>query len=58
MAIQSGVRVDESQPDIYSGQSIIDTDEDVIIEFKFQSINFTSLTLDGILTLEGDLWLA
>jgi hypothetical protein len=58
MAIQSGVRVDESQPDIYSGQSIIEDNEELTIEFKYQSINFTSLTLDGILTLEGDLWLA
>lgn len=57
MPIQSGVRVDESQPDIYSGQSIIEDGEEVIIEFKYQSINFTSLTLSGVLILEGDLWL-
>lgn len=57
MPIQSGVRVDETQPDIYSGQSIIEDGEELVIEFKYQSINFTSLTLDGVLTLEGDLWL-
>lgn len=58
MSIQSGIRVDETRPDIYSGQSLIEDGEEVIIEEKYQSINFTSLTLDGILTLDGDLWLA
>lgn len=58
MSLNSGVRIDEQEQDVYSGKSIINEQEELIIEDEFQSINFIGLTLDGILTLDGDLWLA
>lgn len=44
--------------DFYSGTTIIPTGETYMIPEIRQSINFTVLTLDGTLNLEGDLWLA
>ena len=42
----------------HSGRSLISTGETVIIRDNKQMINFTQLTLDGDLCLEGDLWQA
>ena len=46
-----------SSKDFHSGYNYIKENELIIIEECKQMINFTSLTLDGILTLDGDLWL-
>lgn len=47
-----------SGSDFHSGYSDIPEDTTVTILAGRQSINFTVLTLDGDLNLEGDLWLA
>lgn len=44
--------------DFLSGTDLIPTGQTKIIPINKQSINFTQLTLDGTLTLDGDLWLA
>lgn len=44
--------------DFMSGISEISEDESFIIKNKRQSTTFCMLTLDGELTLDGDLWLA
>lgn len=44
--------------DFHSGFSEILSSESFIIRSRKQSINFVMLTLDGNLTLDGDLWLA
>lgn len=50
----SGVSAD----DFHSGYNTIQIGQTVTVkEFK-QMINFIGLTLDGTLTLDGDLWLA
>lgn len=50
--------IDLSQSDFLSGFSVIELDEVVVIPSRKQSISFISLTLDGTINLEGDLWLA
>lgn len=54
------IRVDEilDSEDFLSGTSFIPDGESLIIPENRQSINFTMLTIDGDLTLDGDLWLA
>ena len=44
--------------DFYSGFGLIPSGEIYCIPSNRQSINFTTLTLDGTLKLDGDLWLA
>ena len=44
--------------DFFSGISEIKEEEKFIIKERRQSTNFMMLTLDGELTLDGDLWLA
>ncbi len=44
--------------DYHSGYNNIATSQVVIVNEYKQMINFIGLTLDGTLTLDGDLWLA
>lgn len=44
--------------DYHSGREVIFDGETVEVRENHQSINFTILTIDGDLGLEGDLWLA
>lgn len=48
----------EGAPDFLSGKDLVEDGKIFLIPENFQSINFTSLTIDGDLYLEGDLWLA
>lgn len=48
----------ESEEDYHSGYSLIEQGKNIIIRQNKQMINFTSLTIEGIITIEGDLWLA
>ena len=47
-----------SADDFHSGYNTIITSQVVIVNEYKQMINFIGLTLDGTLTLDGDLWLA
>jgi hypothetical protein len=60
MSIGSGVRLDEQDESLglLSGTDLVDEIEEITIPTNRQMINFTILTVDGILTLDGDLWLA
>jgi hypothetical protein len=52
------IRGSGASDDFHSGYSVIQASQSVAVsEFK-QMINFIMLTIDGDLTLDGDLWLA
>lgn len=44
--------------DYHSGVSIVPDGKHLIIREGKQMINFTMLTIDGDITIDGDLWLA
>ncbi len=46
-----------SSTDFHSGYNNIKENQLITIEECKQMINFTALTLDGTLSLDGDLWL-
>ena len=56
--LNSAVDSIEGASDFLSGTDLIPTGETLVIPLNRQSINFTHLTIDGTLTLDGNLWLA
>jgi hypothetical protein len=48
----------ESDQDFLSGVNLISENQVLKVLSHQQTINFTELKIDGILILEGDLWLA
>ena len=56
--LDSAVDSIEGASDFLSGVDLIADGESLLIPEHRQMINFTMLTIDGDLTLDGDLWLA
>jgi len=48
----------EIDSDYQSGVTLIEENCTLVIKENKQMINFTSLTIDGDLILDGDLWVA